>query len=153
MNKFIGSLLLILKQILLFISFGITAFTIIFMDNDLEGNMVMIISTLIPYLLLFLVCIFNRILHQQRIINNIFYNLTSCLVFITNIIIILRAIYDKNMILNVAGDGVNYIYLWYSLSFVSLMLYGLVIANILFIISNKCRKTVAIKINNNIDID
>lgn len=153
MSRFVGKVLFSLKQILLFISFGITAFTVIFMNNDLKKDMLTIISTLIPYLLLFVICIFNRLLKQQRIINNIFYNLTSCLVFIANIIIIFRAIYDKNMVLNMMGDGVNYIYLWYSLSFISLMLYGLVIANILFIISNKCKKTVAVKINNNTDIN
>ena len=69
------------------------------------------------------------------VINNIFYNLTACIIFTTIIVVGYRAFADKNMVLNEKyGYGIDFNYFNTFISYMKIMLYGLSVSNILFMI-------------------
>ena len=71
---------------------------------------------------------------------NLFYNLTSCLVFVTIVLVALRAILDTNMVLNGKyGYGIDFNFFANFVAYIKIMLYGLSIANILFMIRERKR--------------
>ena len=81
----------------------------------------------------------NFVFKQDRINNNLFYNLTSLLVFVVIIFVCIRSIFDKGMILNkVMGYGINFNYFSDFIVFMEIMLYGLIVSNLLFMLNKKC---------------
>ena len=75
--------------------------------------------------------VLNFIFKQDRINSNLFYILTSLLVFIVIIFVCIRAICDKGMLLNkVMGYGINFNYFSDFIIFMEIMLYGLIVSNL-----------------------
>lgn len=133
MKKILNLLLYILRYILCIISFSMTLYIMIIMCNRLDKGFIDIVYLAIPYLLLFLLFLFNLFLKNKYINSNIFYNITCCLVFIVNILVCCRCLFDKSMLLNkVYGYSINFGFFNDYLSFNSIMLYGLVVSTIFF---------------------
>lgn len=138
MKRIFNGLFYILKFLLLVGSFGLTLFILIRMNVRLDKDMISILSQLIPFLLLFVVFIINMIFKQIGVTKNLFYNLTCCLVFAIIIFVGYRAIFDTNMVLNQKyGYGIDFNYFDNFIAYIRIMLYGLLIANILFMFREK----------------
>lgn len=73
--------------------------------------------------------------------DNIFYNLTCCLVFFCICLISIRSLFDRNMVLNeIMGYDINFSYYGDFIVFMKIMMYGLFISNILFIFTGNKNK-------------
>ena len=138
MKKILNLMFDILKYILLLGAFAITLFIIVRMNARLNKSFSSVISEFIPFLLIFILYVINLIFKQDGINNNIFYNLTSCIVFSTILVVGYRAFTDKNMVLNEKyGYGVDFNYFNTFIAYMKIMLYGLSVSNILFMIQPK----------------
>lgn len=150
MKKIINTMLLGLRYILYLGAFAISFYIVLSMYNRLGKNMMESINIFIPYAILLIIFFINIIFRQKSVNNNLFYNLTCCLVFATTILVGIRAICDTNMILNkVMGYNINFIYFSDYISFMKLLIYGLCISNILFMI---CIKEKRVQSKNNIEV-
>ncbi len=133
MKKIINGLCSFLKYVCLIISFGLTLFIILRMYTRLNKSLTEAIFIFLPYFLLLILFIVNSFWKKEGVTKNIFYNITATLVFATNIFVCYRAVFDKNMLFNnIQKMGVNFNYFNDYLSFNRIMLYGLIIANIVF---------------------
>ena len=133
MKKILNGLFLVLKFILLIISFGISLYIVLSMYHRINKDIINAVPIFIPFVLVLLLFFINITAHQKQINNNIFYNLTCCLVFSCIILVSLRAILDKNMLLNeIMGYGINFSYFNDFIPFIKILLYGLGGANICF---------------------
>ena len=145
MKKIINWILLVLKYILFLGAFASSFY------RRLNKDMIESISIFIPYAILLILFFINIIFRQKSVNQNIFYNLTCCLVFVTTIVVSIRSIYDTNMILNkIMGYNINFIYFGDYIMFMKLLMYGLSLGNILFMIHIKYRpveKPIAKKID------
>lgn len=155
MKQMLNGIFSFLKWILFIISFGITFYIILSMYNRLNKSMIESIDIFIPFIILLILYFINLIFNQSNITKNVFYNLTSVLVFLTITLVGVRSICDKNMILNkVMGYGINFFYFSNFVSFMKIILYGLSISNIFFMIQkskkveNNPIKPIAKKISN-----
>lgn len=152
MKKILNYLFLVLKFILLIISFGLTFYIVLSMYSRIEKNIINSLPIFIPFLLTLVLFCINILFKQKTLNNNLFYNLTCCLVFMTICIVSIRAIFDKNMILNqIMGYNINFAYFNDFIGFMKIMLYGLIISNIIFILTitkntNSNKKPIAKKI-------
>ena len=127
-----------LKFLLLIAALGLTLFVLIRMNVRLEKNMMSVLPELIPFALLFILFIVNMIFKQKGVHENIFYPLTCCLVLATIVCVTLRAVLDTNMVLNEKyGYGVDFNFFDNFVAYINIMLYGLSIANILFVFREK----------------
>lgn len=150
MKKIINTMLLGLRYILYLGAFAISFYIVLSMYNRLGKNMMESINIFIPYAILLIIFFINIIFRQKSVNNNLFYNLTCCLIFATTIVVGIRAICDTNMILNkVMGYNINFIYFSDYISFMKLLIYGLCISNILFMI---CIKEKIVQSKNNIEV-
>ena len=137
MKKIFNWLFYGLKFLLLIATLGLTLFVFIRMNVRLEKNMMSVLPELIPFVLLLILFIVNMIFKQKGIKENIFYNLTCCLVLATIVCVALRAVFDTNMVLNEKyGYGVDFNFFDNFVSYINIMLYGLSIANVLFMFKN-----------------
>ncbi len=133
MKKVINIILSLLKYVLLIAAFALTLFIILKMNMRLNKSLADSVFIFVPYGILLLLFILNGFLNKKAITENLFYNLTSVLVFCTNVVVGLRAIFDTNMLYNaIQKMGVNFNYFNDYLAFNRIMLYGLIIANIVF---------------------
>lgn len=133
MKKILNHFFSFFKYIFLIAAFGLTLFITLRMYLRLNKSMVESVYIFLPYGLLLLLFILNFVLRRNAILKNIFFNITCNLVFITNILVCLRAIYDKNLLFNgIQRMGVDFNYFNNYLSFNRIMLYGLIIADIIF---------------------
>ena len=133
MKKVINIILSLLKYVLLIAAFALTLFIILKMNMRLNKSLADSVFIFVPYGILLLLYILNGFLNKKAITENLFYNLTSVLVFCTNVVVGLRAIFDTNMLYNaIQKMGVNFNYFNDYLAFNRIMLYGLIIANIVF---------------------
>ncbi|MEG1494956.1 MAG: hypothetical protein RSA48_02615 [Bacilli bacterium] len=136
MLKVLNKIFYILKLFLLLISFGFTFYIIVFMYKRLDKNLIQSVSVFLPYVILFLLFAINMILDQKVVKDNLFYNMTSCLVFCLFIFVGYRAIFDPNMIATIRlGYNINFNYYSDMISPLQIMLYGLSISNVLLFIS------------------
>lgn len=150
MKKMINAILLGLRYVLFLGAFAISFYIILSMYRRLGKNMIESINIFIPYAILLIIFFINIIFRQKSVNNNLFYNLTCCLVFLTTIVVGIRAIYDTNMILNkVMGYNINFIYFSDYIAFMKLLVYGLCISNLLFMI---CLKEKSVQAKNNIEV-
>lgn len=150
MKKMINAILLGLRYVLFLGAFAISFYIILSMYRRLGKNMIESINIFIPYAILLIIFFINIIFRQKSVNNNLFYNLTCCLVFSTTIVVGIRAIYDTNMILNkVMGYNINFIYFSDYIAFMKLLVYGLCISNLLFMI---CLKEKSVQAKNNIEV-
>lgn len=141
MKKIFNWLFYGLKFLLLIAALGLTLFVLIRMNVRLEKNMMSILPELIPFVLLLILFIVNMIFKQKGVNENIFYNLTCCLVLATIVCVALRAVFDTNMVLNEKyGYGVDFNFFDNFIAYINIMLYGLSIANILFMFREKEEK-------------
>ena len=159
MKKLINSLFGFFKYVLLVIAFGLTLFIILGMYTRLNKSLTESITLFLPYGILLLLFIVNICLKRKGVVQNIFFNITCNLVFATNIVVCLRAIYDKNLLFNgIQKMGIDFNYFNDYLSFNKIMLYGLIIADIIFmLIPDEEEKPIAKKIvssdNTNLKVD
>lgn len=138
MKKIINSIFLVLKFILLVISFGMSLYIILSMYKRVEKNIIEALPIFIPYVILLLLFFINITIGQKGVNQNVFYNLTCCLVFGCICLVCIRSILDKNMLLNeIMGYGINFSYFGDFISFMKIMIYGLIIGNICFMVQEK----------------
>ncbi len=143
MLKIFNGLFLVLKFILLFISFGLTLYIMLAMYDRLNKNLMESIDVFLPMLLLVIVFVINVIFRQSSVNKNIFYNISATVVFSTIVFVAYRAIFDTNMILNsVLGYDINFVYFDDFIPFMQTMIYGLIIANIMFMINLDKKKII-----------
>ena len=148
MKKILNGIFMFLKFILLILGFGLSFFIVLSMYKRVDKNLVESIPIFIPYIIILLIFFINIIFGQKSVNRNLFYNLTCCLVFSCIVIVCLRAILDKNMLLNsIMGYNINFSYFNDFISFMEIMLYGLSLANIFFMIHEKEEKPIATKID------
>lgn len=137
MKKMLNSIFYILKYILYFISLGMTFYIILGMYCRLDKNYLYCVNVFIPFTLLLIMFCINFIKNQRVVVDNIFYNITCVLVFITIILISFRSIFDKNMILNeIMGYQINFYYFSDFIIFMEIMLYGLLFGNVFLVLSD-----------------
>ena len=139
MKKIINSILSVLKYLLLMAAFSLTLFIILKLNDRLEKSMVESISVFIPFGIMLLLFILNFALDKKSVTDNLFFNLTCCLVFSANIVVCLRSIFDKNMLFNgIQKMGINFNFFNDYLSFNKIMFFGLIIADLIYMfIPNK----------------
>ena len=148
MKKILNGIFMFLKFILLILGFGLSFFIVLSMYKRVDKNLVESIPIFTPYIIILLIFFINIIFGQKSVNRNLFYNLTCCLVFSCIVIVCLRAILDKNMLLNsIMGYNINFSYFNEFISFMKIMLYGLSLANIFFMIHEKEEKPIATKID------
>lgn len=148
MKKILNGTFMFLKFILLILGFGLSFFIVLSMYKRVDKNLVESIPIFTPYIIILLIFFINIIFGQKSVNRNLFYNLTCCLVFSCIVIVCLRAILDKNMLLNsIMGYNINFSYFNDFISFMKITLYGLSLANIFFMIHEKEEKPIATKID------
>ena len=137
MIKIINVLLNVVKVIMLLVCFVFTFFIIFQMYDRLNKNFIDSIPNFIPFVLLFILFSINFILKQKVVNENLFYNITCCLVFGMLLFAIFRTFNDKNMIYLVKSKyNLNFNYFSDIIAPMRFMLYGLCVSNILLIVSN-----------------
>lgn len=148
MKKILNGIFMVLKFILLILGFGLSFFIVLSMYKRVDRNLIESIPIFAPYVIILLMFFINIIFGQKSVNRNLFYNLTCCLVFSCIVVVCLRAILDKNMLLNsIMGYNINFSYFNDFISFMKIMLYGLSLANIFFMIHEKEEKPIATKID------
>ena len=137
MIKLLNKMFYILKFITFFLSLGFTIYIVLGMYTRLQKNYIDSIDIFMPFILILLIFCINIFKSQLVVTENLFYNFTCCLVFFTILFISYRTIFDKNMLLNsIMGYNINFSYFSDFISFLKIMLYGLVIGNFFLIISS-----------------
>ncbi len=138
MKKIFNILFYGLKFLLFIAAFGLTLFIFVRMNMRLEKSIVSVLPELIPFVVLLVIFVINMLFKQTGITKNLFYNLTCCLVLGTIIFVCYRAIFDTNMVLNGKyGYGVDFNFFDNFVAYIKIMLYGLAIADILFMFKEK----------------
>ncbi len=138
MINILNKLFSILKYLMFIGVFAIVMYIIMGMNTRIEKSLTEYIDIFIPLGILLLVYIINIIFKQKQVTNNIFYNITSVFVFSAIIIVGLRTIFDKGMILNQElGFDINFVFFSDFIPTLIIMIYGLIIANIIFMINIK----------------
>ncbi len=136
MIKMINGLFGILKMILLLVCFVLTFYIIVNMYNRLEKNLVDSIGNFIPFVLLFIAFAVNFVLKQKAVNQNMFYNITCCLVFGMILFAIYRTFNDRNMVVMIRmGYNMNFNYFADVLAPIRVMLYGLFASNVLLMLT------------------
>ena len=137
MIKIINFFLSFLKFILLIIGFGVSFFIVLSMYNRVGRCIVSSFTFFLPFIILIILYTINYIFHQNVVTQNIFYNISSVLVFVVINFVCYRAIFDKQMILNeIMGYGINFSYFEDFMPFMQILIYGLIISNISFLVGN-----------------
>ncbi len=141
MKNILNIIFSVLKYILLIGAFGVTLFIILQMNHRLNKPFTSVIPVFLPYVILFILFLLNFILKQKGVINSLFYNLTSCLVLCTILVVGYRSFADKNMVLNeIYGYGIDFNYFNNFIAYMKIMLYGLSLSNVLLMFQPKEEK-------------
>ena len=142
MVKILNLIFSFLKFILLVIGFGVSFFIVLSMYSRVGRSIISSIYIFLPFVILLILYTINHLFHQNVVTQNIFYNVTSVLVFTVINFVCYRAIFDKQMILNeIMGYGINFSYFEDFLPFMQILIYGLITSNVLFLISASKNKT------------
>lgn len=150
MKKIINNFLMVLKFLLLLVSFGLSFYIVLSMYSRVDKGIMEAIPIFLPYIFLLIVFSINISLKQKLVNNNLFYNLTCCLVFLCICFVSIRALLDQNMVLNeIMGYNINFSYYADFIVFMKMMMYGLFISNIIFIFTNNKGKE---KLKNDIEV-
>ena len=111
------------------------------MNMRLEKSIVSVLPELIPFVVLLVIFVINMLFKQVGVTKNLFYNLTCCLVLGTIVFVCYRTIFDTNMVLNGKyGYGADFNFFDNFVAYIKIMLYGLAIANVLFMIREKDKR-------------
>ena len=143
MTKILNGVFSILKYILLLVSFMFTFYIMMSMYERLEKSMVDALPTFIPYLILFLLMAFNLIFKQAQVNNNIFFNLTACLIFGLFIFVGYRALFDEFLLTRYRTDyGIAFQYFSDMVAPLRSMIYLLIASDLFLIFSHSKRNEV-----------
>ena len=124
MREILNGILKFFKWVLFIISFATTFYIILSMYDRLDKNIIESVDIFIPFIILLILFFINLVAKQNSVSKNLFYNLTSVIVFLTILIVDVRTIFDKNMVLNeIMGYGINFSYFSDFLSFMKVLLY------------------------------
>lgn len=138
MNKILNMIFMVLKIVLLLFSFTFSLYIVFCMYHRIDRDIIYALPIFIPYIVILLLFFININLKNKYVNDNIFYNLSCCLVFFCISIVDFRSIFDKNMLLNeIMGYGINFTYFSNFLPFMTIMIYGLCCANICFMVYEK----------------
>ena len=138
MKVILNKIFMILKFFLFIAAFSICLYIILSMYHRIDKDIVNAIPIFVPYVLILLLFFINITAGQKSVNDNIFYNLTCCLVFSCICLIGVRAILDKNMLLNeIMGYGINFSYFSDFIPFMKIMIYGLSLSNVCFMVREK----------------
>lgn len=141
MKQIFNTMFLALKFMLLIFAFGISLYIVLSMYKRIDKNIIEAIPIFLPYIFLLFIFFMNITLGQKEVNDNLFYNLTCCLTFSCICLVGLRAILDKNMLLNsIMGYNINFSYFGDFIIFMKVLLYGLIISNFFFMIHSKKEK-------------
>ena len=142
MIKILNLIFSFLKFILLIIGFGVSFFIVLSMYSRVGRSLISSIYIFLPFVILLVFYTINHLFHQSVVTQNVFYNITSVLAFTVIDFVCYRAICDKQMVLNeIMGYGINFSYFEDFLPFMLVFIYGLIISNVLFLISASKNKT------------
>lgn len=137
MIRMINGLLGILKMLMLLVCFVFSFYIIANMYRRLDKNLVDSVRNFIPFVLLFIAFAVNFVLRQKAVNQNLFYNITCCLVFGMIMFSIYRTLCDKNMVIMLRlGYDINFNYFADVIAPIKVMLYGLLVSNILLVLSD-----------------
>jgi len=140
MNKILSHFFYYLKYLLLLIAFALVFYGIIMTYKRLDKSLVESIPVFIPFLLVFIVFIFNVFLKKLSLKDHLFYNFVACFVLGVIIYIGLRAKFDTNMLLYYKYKiQYNPLYLSDNIGFIKLMLYFLGASNIFLLIEERLK--------------
>ncbi len=143
MKKILNKLFYVLQLLFLIIAFAGTLYVILQMGNRLEKSIVDNIQVFIPFVVIFILHVINLIANQKNIKDNLFYNITACLAFLTIIVVAARAVFDHNLVLaNITDYKIDFTYFANFIPFLNLMLYGLAISNVLLMFHVKEKKKI-----------
>ena len=147
MEKIINGIFSVLKYLLMVVSFVLTFYVVMFMFKRLEKDYLGTLEVFIPYILLLVTFTINLLFDQKKVTQNLFYNLTCCLVFGVLIFAGYRAIFDEYLLSGIKmGYNINFNYYADMLAPLRSMLYLLIGSNIMLMLSGmKDKKKVAIK--------
>lgn len=152
MIKIFNNIFNVLKLILLTLCIAFILYILLIMYKSLGKNIfgdsfLEFFGTIFPFLILLILFTVNFSLKQQYINNNILYNCSCIIAFLSIIIIGYRTLYDSNMIYW-AKDGynINFNYFNDQISQIKLLTYLMCFTNILFIIRNKLFRKKEIKV-------
>lgn len=141
MINIVNKILCFLKVLLLLASFVLTFFIVLNMYKRLEKNYIESISVFLPYLLLFITFAINLVLRQRQVNNNVFYNVTCCLVFIVLLFSGYRALTDDFMVaFTRLGYNINFNYYSDMIAPMRMMLYLLTVSNVLMMFDRPWKK-------------
>ena len=147
MEKIINGIFSVLKYLLMVVSFVLTFYVVMFMFKRLEKDYIGTLEVFIPYILLLVTFTINLLFDQKKVTQNLFYNLTCCLVFGVLIFAGYRAIFDEYLLSGIKmGYNINFNYYADMLAPLRSMLYLLIASNIMLMFSGmKDKKKVVIK--------
>ena len=135
MNQMINKIFCYLKVLLLLACFVFSFFIIINMYQRLGKNLVDAVFNFIPYVILFLLFSINIVLKQKSVNDNMFYNITCCLVFGMLLFSVYRTFFDRNMVAFIRlGYNINLNYFADMIAPMRAMLYMLSVSNVLLIL-------------------
>lgn len=138
MIKILNGFFNFLKYVLLMISFMFTFYIILSMYERLEKSIVEALSIFIPYLVLFLLMSFNMIFRQKQVTNNLFFNLTACLVFGVFVFVGYRTLMDEAMVTRYLTDyNIAFQYFSDMVAPLNAMMYLLIASDIFLIFTKK----------------
>ncbi len=129
-------------QLILFVgAFCLTFFIMLQMNRRLEKSFFTTIDVFVPFIILFILLIINILANQKTVKKNLFYNITSFLIFGTISIVALRAIFDHYLIMGTLNSyQIDFNYFANFIPFLKIMIYGLSLANFLFMFHLKEKK-------------
>ena len=140
MKKVFNGLFYFLKFLSFLAAFSLSLLIIVQMYKRLGKNIVDSFNVFLPFLLILIFFVVNMVARQKSVTQNIFYNITCNLVFITIIVVGLRAMFDPNMVLREQlGRNINFNFFDYFIPFMKIMLYGLSISNVFLMFNGKSR--------------
>lgn len=132
MKKILNIIFYVLKFLLLLVAFAGTLYVMLQMNHRLQKSFMSTIDVFIPFIILLILLIVNIIFNQKTVTGDLFYNVTSNLVFTTITVIAFRAVFDRSMIIsNLTDYKIDFNFFANCLPFIKIMLYGLCIADIL----------------------
>ena len=132
MKKILNGLFYFLQLMLFIGAFALTLMVMIQMNRRLEKSFMTTINVFVPFAILLVLFMVNMIFNQKTVRGNLFYNLTSCLVFGTIVVVALRAMLDHRLILSTLNSyHMDFNFFANFLPFLKIMLYSLCVVNVL----------------------
>jgi len=138
MTKILNGFFNFLKYVLLLISFMFTFYIILSMYERLEKSIVEALPLFISYFVLFILMSFNMIFRQKQVTGNLFFNLTSCLVFSVFVFVGYRALMDTELVTRYLTDyNIAFQYFSDMVAPLQAMIYLLIASDIFLIFTKK----------------